>query len=268
MKSLFVVGFCAISLSIVGCAGESGSEDTGGTESDVVSQLGENEVMTCGDTQALVGEKAGKATLVTLKKSHRVYALSGKTDKLSTLQAGLHSCKKVSGADAATWAVANGLVTYEGEIDGLASTVTDEMSSLRENEDSSSNQSSAPNAYVVFAIETSKRDSLDLGTKARNSAGKLPASDDDSLLDENDYSYGGMSAAYDLGGGEDYGEWFQGASDGISLESDVTSALDTNKAGFIAHEKVKGLEDVTDGTNAIELTVGAWTFLIPDGFSK
>jgi hypothetical protein len=23
-----------------------------------------------------------------------------------------------------------------------------------------------------------------------------------------------------------------------------------------------------DGTNAIELTVGAWTFLIPDGFSK
>jgi hypothetical protein len=267
MKSLFLVGFCAISLSIVGCAAESGSEDTAGTESDVVSQLGENEVMTCGDTQALVGEKAGKATLVTLKKSHGVYALTGKTDKLSTLQSGLR-CKRVTGADAAPWAVANGLVTYEGEIDGLASTVTDEMSSSGENNDSSSNKSSAPNAYVVFAIETAKRDSLDLGTKASNTAGKLPGSDNDTLLDENDYSYGGMSAAYNLGGGEDYGEWFQGASDGISLQSDVSSALGTNKGGFIAHEKVKGLKDVTDGTNAIELTVGAWTFLIPDGFSK
>jgi hypothetical protein len=120
----------------------------------------------------------------------------------------------------------------------------------------------------VFAIETSKRDSLDLGTKADKSAGKLPGSDNDSLLDDNDYSYGGMSACYSLGGGEDWGEWFQGASDGISLQSDVATALGTNKAGFIAHEKVKGLKDVTDGTNAIELTVGAWTFLIPDGFSK
>ena len=265
MKSVILVGFCAISLSIVGCAGEPGSEDAAGTESAVVSQLGVNEVMTCGDTMALVGEKDGKATLVELKKNHRVYSVTGKTDKLAKLQSGLHvTCKKATGAEAAPWQVANGLVTYEGEIDGLASTVTDEMSSAGER----SSQSSAPNPYLVFAIETSKRDSIDLGTKASGSAGKLPGRENDTLLDENDSSYGGLSAAYALGGGDDYGEWFQGASDGISLQSDVSTALGTNKAGFIAHEKVKGLADVTDGANAIELTVGGWTFLIPDGFSK
>ena len=266
MKSLILAGFCAISLSIVGCAGE--SSGAGGAESDLTSQLAEHEVLVCGGTQAIVGEKDGKATLVTLTTAKApLLALSGKTDTLAKVQAGL-GCTKASGAEAASWAAASGLLTYANEIDGLASTVSDEMASM-ENENGSGNRaSSAPKPYTIFVVATRERDQLDLGTKVSGSAGALATEDDAEGLDEQDFSYGGISACYALGGGDDYGEWFQAASDGIYLSADILPALGGSRAGFIAHEKVNALKDLTDGTSAVEITVGQWTFFLPDGFSK
>lgn len=292
MKHLLAVGFFSISLSIIGCATGSGGE-TG--ESDLSAQLGENEVLACemgGAKLALVGGKDGKATLARLAPAKDLFALTGATGKLTasggrlswkagaseleldtslkgTLEGGAIACKKAAGSEAASWATASGLLTYASEIDGLAQTVTEEMASF---DDQSSNQganhqSAAAPSYVIFAVETARRDALDLGTKASGSAGALPGDDGAELLDEDELSYGGMNAAYGLGGGDDYGEWFQAASDGISLSADVVPALGSTRAGFIAHEKVKALDGLADGSNAIELTVGAWTFLLPGGFS-
>ena len=79
-----------------------------------------------------------------------------------------------------------------------------------------------------------------------------------------------MSAAYSLGGGDDYGEWFQGVSDGVSVSGDVTPALGAAVAGFIAREKVTALSTLVDSAkpSAIEITVGPWTFFLPDSFPK
>lgn len=270
MKSLLVAAFCLISLSIVGCAGESGGGVADGAESDLASQLAEHEVLVCGATQAIVGQKDGKATLVTLTTAKApLFALSGKTDTLAKVQAGL-SCTKASGAEAASWAAASGLLTYADEIDGLASTVSDEMASMEnESENGSGDRASAaPKPYTIFVVATRERDQLDLGAKVTGSAGALATEDDAEGLDEQDFSYGGISACYALGGGDDYGEWFQAASDGIYLSADILPALGGSRAGYIAHEKVNALKDLTDGTSAVEITVGQWTFLLPDGFSR
>ena len=80
-----------------------------------------------------------------------------------------------------------------------------------------------------------------------------------------------MSAAYSLGGGDDYGEWFQGASDGVSLSADVIPALGpTAAAGFIGREKVAALSTLvtSQSPSAVAITVGPWTFFLPDSFAK
>jgi hypothetical protein len=67
-----------------------------------------------------------------------------------------------------------------------------------------------PSRSRTPSVETARRGSLALGQVASNSAGALPGADDaQSLLDENDLSYGAMSAAYALGGGDDYGDAFE-----------------------------------------------------------
>ena len=90
-----------------------------------------------------------------------------------------------------------------------------------ENENGSNNRaSSAPKPYDLRGRDPG-RDQLDLGTKVSGSAGALATEDDAEGLDEQDFSYGGISACYALGGGDDYGEWFQAASDGIYLSADI-----------------------------------------------
>jgi hypothetical protein len=276
-------------LGIVGCTG-GGSSDPA-TEDDDLQKVGG--ALSCTpesgkDKIALVSAGKGKYALLTLTPAKDVFALSGVTGTLKTsgasrsfeagstkldLDGGLKgtlkrgaqstkvSCSGGTATDAATYRTANALVGYAGEIDGLADTITEEMAS-----------GSSPKPFTVFVVETSKRSSLDLGTNEKDSTGALPGDDDaQSRLDENDSSYGAMSAAYGLGGGDDYGEWFQGASDGISLSGDVIPALGTAaKGGFIAHSKVKALSSLVDGKDpsAVEITVGAWTFLVPDAFPK
>lgn len=284
MKSVVIAGLCSISLSIFGCASEAGSDDAS-TDSDITSQLAENDVAACTATQALVGEKDGNATLVTMTKAGKLYSVGSTEGGKVTVNAStwsfkagnaaavdLGACKKVTGAEASSWAAAKGVATYMNDIDSLASSVTDEMSQVSNDARNSNatNQGQQPNAYVVFAIETSKRDTLDLGTKVSGTAGALPSGENNDGIDSQDWSYGGVSACYGLGGGEDWGEWFQGASDGTSLDGDVTPLLGSTKGGYIAHEKVKALDGLVDSSSpsAIELTVGGWTFLIPDSFSK
>src|SRR4029078_12868314 len=102
---------------------------------------------------------------------------------------------------------------------------------------------------TVYVVATSKRSSLSLGTVANGTAGSMKkgSDDEDSLVHENDFSYGAIGAAYSLGGGDDYGEWFQGVSDGVSLMGDLGPALGNATAGFIAHEKVTALSSLVGG---------------------
>jgi hypothetical protein len=57
----------------------------------------------------------------------------------------------------------------------------------------------------------------------------------------------------------------------VSLSGDVGPALGNGtRAGFIAHEKVTALSTLVTGAkpSAVELTVGDWTFFLPDSFAK
>jgi hypothetical protein len=214
-----------------------------------------------------------KDGLVTLTKSGDLYAVGSEKASALTLAADKKTAKFKSakltcapaGADEAAWAIAGAMASYESDIDGLASQVVDEMNG--DGSDGSGHVKS-PKPYLVFAVETSKRGSLDLGTTANKSTGKLPGGGD--TLSDDDNSYGGLSAAYDLGGGDDYGEWFQGASDSISIGDSITKPLGSEKAGFVAHEKCKALSGLVGSKDpsAVELTVGSLTFLIPNDFSK
>jgi hypothetical protein len=293
MKMAAAAGLCAITLGFFGCAAEPSADETGPgiSEDELRSKLGANQALSCdadsGNAKlALVPSKGGKVTLLSLTPAADLYALSGSTGSLtgstrswswkgsgSSLALGANmkgkwtrgarstnvTCTMAAAAEAASWRTASALVDYAGEIDGLAETVLEESNDPK------------PKPYTVFAVETARRSSLALGQIATNSAGALPGDDGESRLDENDFSYGAMSAAYGLGGGDDYGEWFQGASDGISLSGDVVPALGAGtRSGFIAHQKVTALSTLVNGAkpSAIELTVGAWTFLLPDAFPK
>jgi hypothetical protein len=125
---------------------------------------------------------------------------------------------------------------------------------------------------MIYMVANSDRDSLSLGTKVNDSQGAIPGSDDaDERLDQDDLENGAMSAAYSLGGGDDYGEWFQGVSDGVSLVGDLSPALKNGtRAGFIARSKVTALGSVVDSAkpSAVEITVGPWTYYLPDAFPK
>ena len=290
MKPSILVGMCSIMLGMFACAGQTVSVPDV-TNDGADEELKASQALRCDADSgtaklALIPKGTGKGTLLSLTPAADVYALGGAagtvtakksgwsfkaTGNTLTLDASLKgkwvvgskstnmTCTKATADEAGSWRAASALVDYAGEIDGLADTVQEEMSGPK------------AKAYTVFAVETSRRSALDLGTKPAKSGGALPGDDGESLLDENDFSYGAMSAAYSLGGGEDYGEWFQGASDGISLAGDVAPALGSGvKAGFIAHEKVKALSTLVDSAapSAVELTVGAWTFLLPDAFSK
>jgi hypothetical protein len=290
MKTSVTAGIC-VALGVFGCAADPSvdAEAPGVSEAELRSQLGANQALRCdadaGKAKvALLATKGGKVVQLALTPAANLYALSGSTGTLgasrswkgkgSSLVWGANmkgkwtsgtrstnvTCTMATAGEAASWRTANALVDYANEIDGLAETVVGEM------------EGAQPKPYTVFVIETARRSSLALGTVAKQSGGALPGSDDaESLLDENDASFGGMSAAYSLGGGDDYGEWFQGASDGISLSGDVVPALGTGaRTGFIAHEKVTALSTLVDGAkpSAVEITTGAWTFFLPDAFPK
>ena len=295
MKIATLTGFCAVGMALYGCAG-SASEPASASEGALTaSVLGENGALACttgGVQLALVAASASKTALVTLTPAANVFALSGTTGVLTTSAgAGLSwtgasgsltlgadmkgtwtqgsdakavTCAPASAADAPSWKAASGLVLYASEIEGLASTVLDSTSDTNGN--GTPNTSTKTPRYTVFAVETAKRASLALGVAAKDSTGALPGDDGASLLDENDWSYGGISAAYGLGGGDEYGEWFQGASDGISLAGD----LGTAKASFVGHEKVASLAGVVDSAapSVVEIGVGTWTFLVPDAFAR
>jgi hypothetical protein len=158
------------------------------------------------------------------------------------------------------WWTANALSDYAAEIDGIADQVLEDAEGAK------------PKPYTVFVVETANRGSLSLGEVVAKSQGSLSAtSSDDSTLDDDDFGYGAMSAAYSLGSGDDYGEWFQGISDGVSLIGDVGPALGSNAvAGFIARQKVTALSRLVGSANpsAVEITVGPWTFFLPDTFAK
>lgn len=288
MRISIVLGASALALAMFGCA--SGASHDGSKSDDVTtSALGEVGVVTCtpdgGKVQlAVVAGKDGKGSLVTLTPAGAFFALDGASGTLSTangigwkgaksslaLGADLKgtwtsgatttnvACAKASASQGASWQAASGLVAYEGDIDGLAETVL------------TGGENNAPSVkvptYTVFALATAQLDASGLPVATKKTTGELPGEDGESLLDENDWSYGGISAAYGLGGGEDYGEWFQGASDGISLASD----LGATPAKFAAHEKVTALSALVDSTapSAISVTVGDWTFLVPDAFAK
>lgn len=286
MKMLAAVGFCAVSLGVFGCAAQT-SDDVTDAEGELRTQ---SKSVRCtaqsGEELAVVAASGGKSALLSLKPAANLYALSRSSGSLTTAnrswswtgsgssltlasdlsgkwKRGTKStdvtCKTMPAGEAASWKTANALADYADQIDGLADTVVGEMNHHK------------PKAYTVFVVETAKRGSLSLGQVARDSAGAVPGTDDAvSLLDENDTSFGGISAAYALGGGDDYGEWFQGASDGISLSSTVLPALTGAHGGFIAREKVTALSTLVDSAkpSAVELTVGAWTFFLPDAFPK
>jgi hypothetical protein len=294
MNRFLALGACAIAVGAFGCAAGASADATGNADSELRSELGANEALRCAApskhvTVALVPTKEGKGALLSLTPSFDVYALSRSigalnasgtgitwkgssasltltSDMKGTWESGSQSaavtCEKVEAAEAASWRTANGLADYAGEIDGLADTVLEESKDPK------------PKPYTVFVVETSRRGSLSLGNTAAQTAGSISdhSSDDNaSLLDQNDWSYGAMSAAYGLGGGDDYGEWFQGISDGVSLVGDIGSALgSTAVAGFIAREKVSALSKPvgTQNPSAVEITVGPWTFFLPDSFAK
>lgn len=281
-----------MAVGVGGCAADASTDEPGVADSELRSQLGANEALRCTAdsgkaTLALVPLKGGKVALLSLKPAADLYALSRITGTLTTPTTGWSwkssssaltlgatmkgkwtrgaqstnvTCAKVAAAEAASWRTANALQDYAGEIDGLADAVLE------------NSEGAKPKPYTVFVVETARRGSLALGQVAAKTSGSIPARSnaDESLLDENDMSYGAMSAAYSLGGGDDYGEWFQGASDGISVSGSVTPALGTANLGFIAHEKVTALSSLVDSAkpSALELTVGPWTFFLPDAFSK
>jgi hypothetical protein len=197
--------------------------------------------------------KGSKATLTIKKTMKGSYARGTESAAVDV------TCKKVASTEAASWRTANALEDYASEIDGIASAILEET------------EEPMPKDYTVFVVETSRRSSLSLGNIAANTAGSMSKSSDpdDSLLDENDFSYGAMSAAYSLGGGDDYGEWFQAVSDGVTLIGNMNTALKSSGlAGFIAREKVTALKPLVGGQSpsALEITVGAWTFFLPDSF--
>lgn len=293
MKASAAAGLFAMAFGAFGCAAASSVDEAGVSESELRSKLGANEALRCtadsGQAKlALVATTGGKFALLSVTPAADLYALSRSTGALTTSttswswkasgssltlganmkgkwQRGAQStnvtCTTAAAAEAASWRTANALVDYAREIDGLADAILE-----------SSEDAAKPKPYTVFVVETARRRSLALGQVANKSAGALPGSDDaQSLLDENDASYGAMSAAYALGGGDDYGEWFQGASDGISLSGDVVPALGAGaRGGFIAREKVTALSTLVDSTqpSAVEITVGPWTFFLPDAFAK
>jgi hypothetical protein len=240
-------------------------------------------------TLGLAATKNGKAALLTLTPAADLYALSGLRGTITTSATGVSwsgsgaslaldadangtlrgqwnegsaskkvTCTNATAAEAASCASAAALLGYASDIDGLADTVLEDT------------RNAHPKPYTVFAVETARRGSLSLGTDVADSAGALPGEDAETTLDDNDWNYGAMSAAYNLGGGDDYGEWFQGISDGISLSGDVVPVLGGARAGFIAHEKVKALSTLVTGgqPSAVEITVGPWTFFLPDSFAK
>ena len=288
MKMLAFAGTSLIALGIFGCAGTS-SDGSSVSEDDLRARLAPSDALRCdadsGNAKlALVTTTAGKAALVALKPAADLYALTRSSGSLtvssskwswkgsgSSLDLGANlkgtwvrgaqstkvTCSMVS-AEGASWRTANALVDYAGAIDDLAKTVVGESSGPK------------PKPYAVFVVETARRSSLALGKVATNSAGALPGGTGEARLDENDLSYGAMSAAYALGGGDDYAEWFQGASDGISLSGKLVPSIGATRAGFIAHEKVAALSTLVDRgqPSAVEITVGAWTFLLPDAFAK
>jgi len=293
MKLALSFGICAITLGMFasGCAASESSEDSPEvSEGELNTRLTAGQALHCetdsGKTKiGLVSSGAGKFALVTLATKGDLYTVSHSSGTLTTSASkwtwkGASSSLKLTSSmkgvfergsrstavtcemansEAAAWRAANAIADYADEIDGLADTVLEESNDPR------------PKAYTVYAVETSRRSSLALGTVASNSTGALPGDEGEERLDENEQSYGGMSAAYGLGGGDDYGEWFQGASDGISLAGDLAPALTNGaRAGIIAHENVAVLKPLVDSTkpSAVEITVGAWTFLLPDAFPK
>ncbi len=290
MKLRVAAVFCVTAMGLMGCSAAA-EGDAASADGELKTKAGANETLRCaadsGDAKlALVAAKGGKFALLTLAPAAELYALSGATGTLTTstkgrtwkggsasLTLGTNLKGKwedggkstdvtcvAAGDETSSWKTANALVDYASEIDGLADAV------LENSEDPK------PKAYTVFAVETSRRGDLALGQVATKTSGALPGNDDaQSLLDENDSGYGAMVAAYSLGGGDDYGEWFQGASDGISLSSDVLPALGSGaKAGFVAREKVTALASLVDSAkpSAVEITVGAWTFFLPGAFPK
>jgi hypothetical protein len=290
MKALVLTSILSVSFGIVGCAAEPSDDAVGASDDALTAKLGADTALRCGaaggTTIALVAGTGGKVALLSLSRAGDLFAVARSTGTLAasasrwswkapnaSLDVGADlkgtwtrgaqttavACK-MAPREAAAFRTARALADYADEIDGLAEAVLESSSDPK------------PTAYTVFAVETSRRASLSLGTIAKKSAGALPGSDDAaSLLDENESSYGAMSAAYALGGGDDYGEWFQGASDGISLAGSVLPALGAGaRAGFIARENVTALAPLVDSAkpSAVELTVGAWTFLLPDAFPK
>lgn len=291
MKTSAAAGLCAIALGIFGCSADA-SVDEGAVSEDELRGSAKKGLRCSADSGgeqlALVPTTRGKFALLALTPAADLYALSRRTGALTTTttstswqssgsaltlgsnmkgkwKRGAHStnvtCTAAVTTEAGSWRTAIALADYAGEIDGLADAVLE-----------SSERTERPKPYTVFVVETARRGSLALGQIARNSAGALPGSDDaESRLDENDFGHGAMSAAYSTGGGDDYGEWFQAASDGISLSAKVLPALVGGaRAGFIAREKVTAIASLVGSAkpSAVEITVGPWTFFLPNAFPE
>lgn len=291
MKLRAAAVFCVTAMGLFGCAADASVDDASSDDALKKTGASATETLRCSADSsdvklALVAAKGGKFTLLTLKPAADLYAVTGSTGTLTSSSSGrswkgggasLSLGKNLKGKwedggkstdvtcsaaadETASWKTASALVDYASEIDGLADAV------LENSEDPK------PKPYAFFVVETNRRSELALGQVATKTSGALPGDDDaQSLLDDDDFGYGPMNAAYSLGGGDDYGEWFQGASDGISLSGDVLPALGGGaKAGFVAREKVTALASLVDSAkpSAVEITVGAWTFFLPDAFAK
>ena len=311
MKTKAITGvMSAMMLGLFGCAGSAG-DSSGTSESELTAKLQPTESISCsadsgGAKLGLVTTIDGKAAMLALRPVGSLYSLardytgklskSGKswswtaTNASVTLDASLKGTwndgkktTKVTCAitgDAAAWRAAAGVADYEESVNGLASTIVEEMNGWADQDDTDDVEKVAePNPYKVFVIETSRRASTDLGKIVADSGGAIPFReyskennvDDEEALSVAEDEYGPVGSCYNLGGGDDYGEWFSEASYETSLARIVEPTLRPGeRGGFISRTDVKALSGLVEGTSplAIEFTVGALTFLLPQDFSK
>lgn len=292
MKTSVAILSCGFALALVGCSADDAG--TGEAEDEVRAKT----TLRCeagAEKLALLPAVGGKSSLVALAPAGNVYALTGRTGTLKattkgwswksnvaslTIGANLKGTFERDGqstavtceaaaAETMAWRAAAAVASYAVEIDDLADVILETADA--DDRPEADDPPARPKRYTAFAIETSRRSSLSLGQKAPDSGGALPGEDAEYLLDENDFSYGGASAASALGGGDDYAEWFQGASDGISLSAKVAPEIVGGpKAGFIARVNATSFASVVDSAkpSVVEITVGAWTFYLPDAFPK
>lgn len=267
MKTLGIIGLFAVVASAVACSSP-GDERA---DTSVGAATAASGVTVCTSTDLAVATT--KTGVVTLTKTGALYAVA--SDKATALtiagSKGTYkgkplSCAPAAASDEASWVAAGQMADYADSITGLAESIFEEEAEGDDDSAKTSGKDSA-SGYTVFAIETANVKTLDLGNPVKDSAGSLPGGDSDSdTLYDDDNGEGGLSAAYDLGGGDDWGEYFQGMSDGVSLGD----SLGDTKATFSAFEKTKAFDGLlqSNGVSAVEVTVGQWTFFAPSDYAK